>query len=179
MLDALQAHLQGQSATFEATYRLRHRDGHWVWILDRACVVDRDPAGAPRRMVGTHMDVSAGMQSREALRDREAQLSSMADALPGPVARLDREGRYLFVNATYERWFGLRPQEMLGRRRDEGLAAHAIERLAPQIERALAGESITLDSVAPTRQGPRQVMVALVPDRDAQGMVQGLSLIHI
>lgn len=173
VLDALQAHLQGQSATFEATYRLRHRDGHWVWILDRACVVDRDPAGAPRRMVGTHMDVSAGMQSREALRDREAQLSSMADALPGPVARLDREGRYLFVNATYERWFGLRPQEMLGRRRDEGLAAHAIERLAPQIERALAGESITLDSVAPTRQGPRQVMVALVPDRDAQGMVQG------
>jgi PAS domain-containing protein len=62
---------------------------------------------------------------------------------------------------------------MLGRRRDEVLAAHAIERLAPQIERALAGESITLDSVAPTLQGPRQVMVALVPDRDAQGAVQG------
>jgi PAS domain S-box-containing protein len=173
VLAALQSHLQGQSASFEATYRLRHRDGHWVWILDRARVVDRDPAGVPRRMVGTHMDVSAGMQSREALRDREAQLSSMADALPGPVARLDREGRYLFVNATYERWFGLRPHEMLGRRRDEVLAAHAIERLAPQIERALAGESITLDSVAPTLQGARQVMVALVPDRDAHGAVQG------
>ncbi len=177
VLASLQAHLRGLSESFEATYRMRHRDGHWLWILDRARVVERDASGAPRRIVGTHMDVSAGMQAREALRDREAQLSSMADALPGPVARLDREGRYIFVNATYQRWFGLRPQELLGRRRDEAMAAHAADLLAPHIERCLSGEAITMDSVALTLQGPRQVMVALVPDRDAQGGVRGCFIV--
>jgi PAS domain S-box-containing protein len=91
VLEALQAHLNGQSESFEATYRLRHADGHWVWILDRARVVERDAAGTPLRMVGTHMDVSAGMQSREALRRSEESLAitlmSIGDAVIATDAR--------------------------------------------------------------------------------------------
>jgi diguanylate cyclase (GGDEF)-like protein/PAS domain S-box-containing protein len=43
---------------FEAEYRLRHRDGHWIWVLDRALIYARDAAGHPTRVAGTCMDVS-------------------------------------------------------------------------------------------------------------------------
>ncbi len=43
---------------FEAEYRLRHRDGHWIWVLDRARVYARDAAGNPTRVAGACIDVS-------------------------------------------------------------------------------------------------------------------------
>ncbi|MGB5831680.1 MAG: diguanylate cyclase [Thiohalocapsa sp.] len=43
---------------FEAEYRMRHRDGHWVWVLDRARIYERDTDGRPTRTAGTCMDVS-------------------------------------------------------------------------------------------------------------------------
>ena len=43
---------------FEAEYRLRHRDGRWIWVLDRAQVSARDAAGNPMRTAGACMDVS-------------------------------------------------------------------------------------------------------------------------
>lgn len=52
-------HLEGRSPGFESEYRLRRKDGGWCWILARGKVVARGPAGAPLRVVGTHIDISA------------------------------------------------------------------------------------------------------------------------
>ncbi|EGV20467.1 sensor domain-containing protein [Thiocapsa marina] len=48
----------GDSDRFEAEYRMRHRDGHWVWIQDRARVYERDSDGRALRIAGTHTDVT-------------------------------------------------------------------------------------------------------------------------
>ncbi|QDV09830.1 Sensor protein TorS [Planctomycetes bacterium Poly30] len=53
---ALDDHFEGKVAIYEATFRARHRDGHWVWTRARGKVVERDEAGAPVRMVGIQMD---------------------------------------------------------------------------------------------------------------------------
>ena len=47
--------------------RARHRDGHWVSILDRGAVVERAADGSPLRVVGTHMDVTRRTQATAAL----------------------------------------------------------------------------------------------------------------
>jgi diguanylate cyclase (GGDEF)-like protein/PAS domain S-box-containing protein len=46
------------SDRFEAEYRLRHRDGHWIWVLDRARVYARDAVGNPTHVAGACIDVS-------------------------------------------------------------------------------------------------------------------------
>jgi diguanylate cyclase (GGDEF)-like protein len=56
---ALAAHLADGSRSFEAEYRMRHRAGHWVWLQSRGRVVERTAGGAPLRMLGTRMDISA------------------------------------------------------------------------------------------------------------------------
>jgi diguanylate cyclase len=62
------AHLSGQTPTTEGTFRMRHKDGHWVWILDRGCVIERAPDGQPLRMIGTHTDITAQKNAEDKLR---------------------------------------------------------------------------------------------------------------
>ncbi len=42
---------------FEAEYRVRHQDGHYVWVWDRGTIV-RNAAGEPVRAVGNTLDIS-------------------------------------------------------------------------------------------------------------------------
>ncbi|MBI3884380.1 MAG: transporter substrate-binding domain-containing protein [Opitutae bacterium] len=58
---------------FALEFRLRAKSGEWQWILDRGKVIGRDPAtGAPRRIVGTHSDITA----RKRAEDESARLQT-------------------------------------------------------------------------------------------------------
>ena len=58
LVAAVEAHLRGEAPALECEFRIRHHDGHWVWLLTRGKVVERDAFGVPLRLVGTHIDVS-------------------------------------------------------------------------------------------------------------------------
>ncbi len=86
------AHIKGTSASHTIEHRIRHRDGHWVWVLNHAMVLDRDAKGRPLRILGTHLDISerkrveAGFAENTALLEHaNVQLSqlSLTDGLTG------------------------------------------------------------------------------------------------
>ena len=54
----LEAHFQGETDLYECEARMRHKDGHWVWVLDRGKVCEWDQSGQPLLMSGTHMEIS-------------------------------------------------------------------------------------------------------------------------
>lgn len=54
----LEEHFDGKEDQYDCEVRMRHKDGHWVWIHDRGSVVERDEAGRPLRVTGTHLDIS-------------------------------------------------------------------------------------------------------------------------
>jgi two-component system, sensor histidine kinase and response regulator len=72
---ALQRHFDGLSEAYECEARMRHRDGHWVWVLDRGKLFTRSEDGRPRWMAGTHMDITERKQAEAALRAGQALLS--------------------------------------------------------------------------------------------------------
>ena len=78
-LRALQQHLDGKTETFRHEARIRHRDGHWVWVLDRGKVMSWTEDGKPEWMFGTHLDISV-----RKLRENQLHKSQMF---------LDRTGR--------------------------------------------------------------------------------------
>ena len=51
-------HCSGATPDYEVEFRLRRKDGQWQWILSRGKVVERDEAGRPLRMLGTHRDIA-------------------------------------------------------------------------------------------------------------------------
>ncbi|WP_018607664.1 sensor domain-containing diguanylate cyclase [Uliginosibacterium gangwonense] len=73
---ALEAHLAGVSPGFSYVFRLRHLDGHYVWIESHGRVVSRDSQGAPLRIVGTHQDISQKKWEEEN-RDRQQRLLAL------------------------------------------------------------------------------------------------------
>lgn len=48
----LQAHIAGLRERYDAQYRLRNRNGHYLWVHDRGRVCEHDAQGSPSRVVG-------------------------------------------------------------------------------------------------------------------------------
>jgi PAS domain S-box-containing protein len=74
-------HFAGELPTYSCEIRMRHKDGHWVWILTRGKVVERDDEGRPLRMVGTHLDISGTKRYEEELRKLVAQKENLMKEL--------------------------------------------------------------------------------------------------
>jgi PAS domain S-box-containing protein len=55
-------HIAGQTAFIETELRLKHKSGHWVWVLDRGGVVERDAEGKPIRLMGVQTDITKQKQ---------------------------------------------------------------------------------------------------------------------
>ena len=66
--DLLERHFSGESDVYEIELRMRHKNGDWVWVLDRGMVFERDLEGKPVRMVGTHQDITKRKHAEERLR---------------------------------------------------------------------------------------------------------------
>ena len=56
--ERLKKHFKKESPSYECEVRIRHKDGHWVRVLDRGKVVTWDSEGLPIRMTGTHVDIT-------------------------------------------------------------------------------------------------------------------------
>lgn len=81
-LDLWNAHLDNRIPCYEIECRLRHKDGHWVWILSKGRVIERDPQGRPLRACGTHLDISERKRLEDSLRQQ-----AMTDPLTGAFNR--------------------------------------------------------------------------------------------
>jgi PAS domain S-box-containing protein len=105
-LHDVRAHLDGETPFYTNEHRMRRKDGTWVWVLDRGMVLTRDQDDAPVRMIGTHADITARIESEEALRAGEARYRSLVEGAPGIVYTYSPG-----VGATY---YSARVTEILG-----------------------------------------------------------------
>ena len=105
----LDAHIAGRSPTYASEHRLRHKDGHWIWILDRGMIVAWDAAGKPLRMVGTHQDITERRKIQAALAESEQWLRLTQDAAGIGIFELDLGTGMVRASDVSRRMFGMRP----------------------------------------------------------------------
>jgi diguanylate cyclase (GGDEF)-like protein/PAS domain S-box-containing protein len=65
--ERLQRHFASESPYYECEARMRHRQGHWIWVLDRGKVATWTREGQPLWMYGTHQDITERKQAHERL----------------------------------------------------------------------------------------------------------------
>lgn len=73
--------LAGKRAQFDLRLRMRHKEGHWVWVLSRGRVLQRDPVGKPVLMSGIHMDITELVEARERAEAASAAKSAFLAAM--------------------------------------------------------------------------------------------------
>ena len=113
------AHLRGETELYEGVHRARHRDGRWIWILDRGKVVERDAQGCPVRLAGTHTDITERKEAEEALEEARSRLDRHVVNTPLALVEWDGDYRVARFSARAEEMFGWRADEVLGKRIDE------------------------------------------------------------
>ena len=99
LAEANRVHLEGGAPHYECEFRFRHKLGHWVWLLERGRVNDRDAQGKPMLMSGTTIDITASKQAEEALRvtsellkDRSASLETTLQAMSQGILVVAADG---------------------------------------------------------------------------------------
>ncbi len=97
----LESHLNGQNEYCQVEYRLRHEDGHWVWIHFRGNIAEQSDAGKPLVMIGTHAHVSEQKSVEiQTLRSRD-MLRLILNTIPARVFWKDRNSIYLGCNQLF------------------------------------------------------------------------------
>lgn len=83
------AHLNGESPSYIADFRMLCKDGSWKWIQSRGKVTSRDENGNALRFVGTHTDISERMRHEAEITRLNAQLTDRARQLEATVQELE------------------------------------------------------------------------------------------
>ncbi len=97
------------SQYYEYACRMRHKKGHWVWVLDRGKVITWTDDGKPEWMFGTHQDITRQKQAEEALRFTQYVVDETTDQ----AFWMTRDCKFFYVNDAACRSLGYTREELL------------------------------------------------------------------
>ncbi len=108
VMAAVRAHFERRTPVFSEEYRVRHKKGHWIWILDRG-IARWDEAGNVIRMAGSETNIT---ERKQAEIDLEFQKYALDQS--SIVAITDVQGTITYVNDKFCEISGYSREELLG-----------------------------------------------------------------
>lgn len=83
---AIQDYFSDVISTYEVDFRVKAKNGAWIWIQSRGKVVQRDHNGRPVRMIGTHSNINDRKLAEERLKESELRFRGLFDTMNSGVA---------------------------------------------------------------------------------------------
>jgi len=107
-------HFRGESDYYESETRMKHKNGQWVWVLDRGSVATWADDGKPLLMYGTHQDITERKGIEETLRQKTEELDRYFTSSLDLLCITDTDGRFLRLNPEWENVLGYPIDEIIG-----------------------------------------------------------------
>lgn len=101
----LTAFLNSDSKNYHSEYRLRHKNGIYLWINGFG-IAKRDEKGRPTYMVGTHVDVTALKKQQEILEEQKNEFDKLINNLGEAAFLLNSKLEITFMNHFWEELYG-------------------------------------------------------------------------
>lgn len=110
---ALNACFDGKAEFYDVECRMRHKNGDWVWVLDRGKIFTWTADGKPLMMYGTHTNITEQKQREEQLRRSELAFSNTFHFAGVGMALIGIDGSWLKVNRKLSAILGYSQTELL------------------------------------------------------------------
>jgi PAS domain S-box-containing protein len=107
-----EAHERGEIPSLILDYRVKHKQGHWVWVHSRGRITQRHEDGTPLRMVGTYLDITERLEVAEALREERLRLSNIIAGTSAGTWEHDLTTGHDQINDEYAYMLGYTKEEM-------------------------------------------------------------------
>ncbi|MBN3035324.1 MAG: PAS domain-containing protein [Bacteroidales bacterium] len=80
---------QNKGETYAGVYRVKHKNGHWVWVYSNATVLKRDEYGIPEQVIGICIDFTSDFYTDKTLDElqRESHRQRYRDLIAGLTHR--------------------------------------------------------------------------------------------
>ncbi|BFI96591.1 MAG: hypothetical protein RSP_21010 [Rhodanobacter sp.] len=109
--ESIEEHLAGRQESYACEIRMRHKMGHWVWVLDSGRVAERSTDGRPLCLMGASLDITKRKRAEEALREESERFVALA--------RISNTGVWEWDDTTGTEWASPEYFSMLGRRAED------------------------------------------------------------
>ena len=86
--DCLARHFAGELSYYDCELRMKHKDGRWIWMLDRGKVSSWTKDGQPLWMQGTHVEINERKQAEAQLEQEKNLYKDLVASQPAGVYRL-------------------------------------------------------------------------------------------
>ncbi|MDP1728425.1 MAG: PAS domain-containing protein [Bacteroidota bacterium] len=109
--ELLKKHLNKEIAYYECETRMKHKNGEWIWVVDRGRVYEWDQEGKPLLMSGTHQDITKRKKAElELIKLNQAIYSSSESIL-----LTDKEGIITYINPGFTNTYGFTADEVINK----------------------------------------------------------------
>jgi PAS domain S-box-containing protein len=110
----LQNHFEGKSDFYVAEARMKHKAGHWVWVMDKGKVISWTEDGKPEWMVGTHQDITTKKRMERSLAKAYRNTQTLINSAPVSIAMFDSDMNYIAASPTWLKENGLENKAFIG-----------------------------------------------------------------
>jgi PAS domain S-box-containing protein len=112
---ALEQHFKQELEFYEQEVRMMHKDGHWVWVLDRGKVSSWSKDGKALIMQGTHQDITGRKTNEAKIMEQLQELKRWHNVTLGREERileLKRDINHLLKESGREPRFSISSEDL-------------------------------------------------------------------
>jgi PAS domain S-box-containing protein len=138
----LRRHFSGRTDHYECEFRMKHKNGAWVWVLSHGRVNQRTPEGKPLHMSGIHRNITESKNVQNSLDQITTRLTLAARAGGIGIWDYDITNNHLLWDEQMFKLYGLTPETFGGAYEtwQSGMHPDDRQRGDAEIQMALSGE---------------------------------------
>ena len=111
----VERYLQGEIESYDIEFRMRHRNGSYLWIRARGEAI-RNDKGIPYRMAGSHTDITSRKQTEEQLKSTLARINSILSSIQSGVILVRERDRVIVdANPAAADMVGISKDDLIGK----------------------------------------------------------------
>jgi len=114
-MQSIEKHFDDPDVPYSCELRVKHKDGHWVWVIDTGKLVERNEHRFPSRMIGTLLDITKLKTTEFELARSEAFARGVFDSVADAIIMFDRHSIIQSFNPAAEKMYEISSSEIKGK----------------------------------------------------------------